>query len=194
MTVQGSMKIILGSSSPSRKVVLESLGFEFSIISPDIDERAIRAEDPRELVTAIAQAKMDAVLKKVEGDAIIICSDQVMVVDGQVREKPRTKEEAYAFIATYSTQSQIATSATVVVNTANGRRICEVVEVEVTFDSIPQENVREFVESEQAFNYAGGLAAEHPLFEPYVHVDGEWEALMGLPKVKTLEMIERVSV
>lgn len=188
------MTIILGSSSPSRKVVLESMGFTFTIISPGIDERAIRRDNPRELVTAIAQAKMDAVLAQVEGDVLVICSDQVMVVDGKVREKPTSKEEAYAFISTYSTKPQVATSATVVCNTATGKRACEVVEVTVTFDPIPPENIREFVESGESLKYAGGLAAEHPLFTPFVHVDGEWEALMGLPKVKTLEMMERVSV
>lgn len=187
------MNIILGSSSSSRKAVLESMGFVFTIISPDIDERAIRREDPCELVTAIAQAKMDAVLAQVEDHAIVICSDQVMVVDGKVREKPTSKEEAYGFLSTYSTKPQVATSATVVCNTATGKRLCEVVEVTVTFDPIPQENIREFVESGQAMKYAGGLAAEHSLFEPFVHVDGEWEALMGLPKEKTLQMTKRVT-
>lgn len=187
------MTIILGSSSSSRKAVLESMGFAFTVISPDIDERAIRREDPRELVMAIAQAKMDAVLAQVKGEAIVICSDLVIVVDGVAREKPESKEEAYAFMATYSTKPQVATSATVVCNTATGKRVCEVVEVTVTFDPIPQENIREFVESEQTMRYAGGLAAEHPLFTPFVHVEGEWEALMGLPKEKTLQMIEAVS-
>lgn len=187
------MNIILGSSSLSRKTVLESMGFSFTIISPDIDERAIRRDDPRELVTAIAQAKMDAVLEKVQGEAIVICSDQVMVVDGKVREKPESKEEAYAFISTYSTLPQVATSATVVCNTANGRRLCEVVEVMVTCDPIPLENIRAFVDSGEAFNYAGGLAVDHPLFKEFAHVDGEWEALMGLPKGKTLKMIQAVS-
>ncbi|TAL50655.1 Maf-like protein [Patescibacteria group bacterium] len=187
------MNIILGSSSPSRKAVLEAMGYSFTIISPDINERAIRRDDPRKLVTAIAQAKMDAVLEQVVEDAIVICSDQVMVVDGIVREKPTSKEEAYAFIAAFDQKPQITTSATVVCNTLNGKRICEVVEVTVTFDLIPRENIREFVETEQAFKYAGGLAAEHPLFLPFVHVEGEWEALMGLPKAKTMEMIQKVS-
>lgn len=186
------MTIILGSSSPSRKAILESMGFTFTVVSPDIDERAIRREDPRELVTAIAHAKMDAVLEKVDGEVVVICSDQVMVVDGKVREKPESKAEAYAFIATYATKPQIATSATVVCNTATDKRLCEIVEVTVTFDPIPEANIREFVESGEALRYAGGLAAEHPLFQPYVHVDGEWEALMGLPREKTLEMIHCV--
>lgn len=186
------MNIILGSGSPSRKAVLSSMGFVFTVISPDIDEKAIRKEDPRELVTAIAQAKMDAVLNLVHEDAIVITSDQVMVVDGNVREKPRSKEEAYEFISTFSTKPQTATSCTVVCNTATGKRLYEVDEVTVTMDPVPDELVQRFVESGEAMKYAGGLAAEHPSFLPYVHFDGEMESLMGLPKVKTLRMIKEV--
>ena len=187
------MNIILGSSSSSRKIVLESMGFTFRVISPDIDERAIRRNDPRELVTAIAQAKMDAVLKKVNGDAIVITSDQVMVVNGVIREKPQTKEEAYEFIASFDKIPQVATLCTVVCNTATGKRLFSVEEVTVTFDPITMDNIRSFVESGEALRFAGGLAAEHPLFTPYVHVVGEWEALMGLPKIKTLVMISELS-
>lgn len=186
------MKIILGSSSPSRKAVLTSMGFVFTVISPDIDEKAIRKEDPRELVEAIAQAKMDAVLALVQEDAIVITSDQVMVVDGKVREKPRSKEEAYEFLSTFSTKPQTATSCTVVCNTATGKRVSAIDEVTVTMDPVPDEYVKTFIESGEAMKYAGGLAAEHPSFLPYVHFDGEMESLMGLPKEKTQKMIEEV--
>ncbi|MFA4845469.1 MAG: Maf family protein [Patescibacteria group bacterium] len=186
------MTIILGSSSHHRKAVLTGMGFSFTVISPDIDEKAIRREDPKELVEAIAQAKMDAVLTQVHEDAIVITSDMVIVVAGEVREKPLTKEEAYTFISTFSTMPQIATSGTVVCNTATGKRVSAVDEVIVTFDPIPQENIEEFVESGEVFIYAGALAVEHPLFKPYAHFDGEFESLMGLPKEKTLKMMEDV--
>jgi septum formation protein len=132
------------------------------------------------------------VLKQVHEDAIVICSDQVMVVDGVVREKPTSKEEAYAFLATFVTDPQVATSCTVVCNTANGKRVSHINEVTVTFDQIPEEHIDTFVESGEAFKYAGGLAVEDPLFEPYVHFVGEMESLMGLPKAKTLAMIKEV--
>lgn len=186
------MDIILGSGSLSRKAVLTSMGFVFTVISPDIDEKEIRKDDPRELVTAIAQAKMDAVLQMIHEDAIVITSDQVMVVDGKVREKPRSKEEAYEFLATFSTKPQTATSCTVVCNTATGKRVFAIDEVTVTMDPVPDEYVTSFVESGEAMKYAGGLAAEHPSFLPYVHFDGEMESLMGLPKEKTLKMIKDV--
>ena len=187
------MKFILGSSSPMRREVLQSMGYDFTILPPDIDEKAIRRDNPRDLVQAIAQAKMDAVLEMLSEEAIVITSDMVMVVDGMVREKPISKEQAYEFIADYTVKPQIATSATVVCNSVNGKRVCVVDEVTVTFDHIPEENIREFVESGEALRFAGGLVAEHPLFKPYIQVAGEWESLLGLPKTKVKEMIKSVS-
>jgi septum formation protein len=173
-------------------MLLEEMGFDFEILAPDIDEKAIRSENVRELPLIIAQAKMDEVLKHVEGDAVVITSDQVMIVEGVVREKPSSKEEAYTFIKTYSSTPQVATSGTVVVNTKTGERVFSIDEVIVTFDPIPEDHIKTFVESGDAFNYAGGLAAEHKLFLPYVHYEGEWETLLGLPRAKTLKMIRQV--
>jgi len=110
-----------------------------------------------------------------------------------VREKPVSNEEAYAFIRSFEYVSQIATSGTVVVNTKTGKRVSVIDEVYVTFDSIPEENFSKFVESGQALWYAGGLCAEHELFKPFIHFEGEWESLLGLPKEKTLKMIKEVS-
>jgi septum formation protein len=186
------MKIILGSGSPSRKTVLERMGFEFEVIAPDIDERAISADNTRELPLLIAQAKMDEVLKHVQEDAIVITSDQVMIVDGIIREKPESKEQAYGFIKSFSNKTQIATSGTVVVNTKTGKRISSIDQVTVTFDPIPEQNIKEFIDSDQAKYFAGALCAEHKLFSPYIHYDGEWESLLGLPKAKLLEMMEEV--
>jgi septum formation protein len=56
------MKIILGSSSPWRKEVLKSMGFDFKVLSPDIDEKAIRDVDPTQLTLQIARAKTEALL------------------------------------------------------------------------------------------------------------------------------------
>ena len=187
------MNVILGSASRSRKALLGKMGFDFEVIAADIDEKAIRCDVVRELPLKIAQAKMEEVLRHVEGDAIVITSDQVMVAGGVVREKPVSNEEAYAFIRSFEYVSQIATSGTVVVNTKTGKRVSAIDEVYVTFDSIPEENFSKFVESGQALWYAGGLCAEHELFKPFIHFEGEWESLLGLPKEKTLKMIKEVS-
>ncbi|GMP81354.1 hypothetical protein CsSME_00036096 [Camellia sinensis var. sinensis] len=59
-------KIILGSSSVARRKVLAEMGYDFTIMSADIDEKSIRKEKPEELVMALAEAKADAILLRLQ--------------------------------------------------------------------------------------------------------------------------------
>ena len=81
----GPVKIILGSKSSTRKLLLSSMGVKYEIINPEIDEKAIREEEAEKLVIALAHAKADALLSRTEvielkqapGITLLITSDQV---------------------------------------------------------------------------------------------------------------------
>ncbi|KAK4434532.1 7-methyl-GTP pyrophosphatase [Sesamum alatum] len=91
-------KIILGSSSVARKKILADMGFEFTTMSADIDEKAIRKEKPEDLVMALAEAKANAIVGKLENvenqeDAkptLVIAADTVE----SVQPKHHGKEDA----------------------------------------------------------------------------------------------------
>ena len=186
-------KFILGSSSVQRQDILKEMGYEFEVISPDIDERAIRREDPHELVTVVAEAKMLAVLDRVVEDAVVITSDTIVVVEGEVCEKPLSEEEAVKFLSKFSTCPQVVISAVVVVNTKTGKKATGTDEVVVSFGEIPEQNFKDFVESKEAYKYAGALAFEHPLFLSYANeFEGELESIQGLPKTLTDRLIKEV--
>ncbi|XP_057760483.1 uncharacterized protein LOC130980857 [Arachis stenosperma] len=72
-------QIILGSSSKARRQILAEMGYEFTIMTADIDEKSIRKEKPEDLVMALAEAK-------------------VVVYQGIIREKPTSEKEAREFI------------------------------------------------------------------------------------------------
>ncbi|XWS14569.1 hypothetical protein CRYUN_Cryun35bG0021300 [Craigia yunnanensis] len=99
-------KILLGSSSITRRKILAEMGYEFTLMSADIDEKGIRKEMPEELVIALAEAKAEAILHGLPiGDyireaepALLITSDQVVVYEGVVREKPANEKEVREFI------------------------------------------------------------------------------------------------
>ncbi|XP_023646008.1 maf-like protein DDB_G0281937 isoform X2 [Capsella rubella] len=59
-------KIILGSSSIARRTILTEMGYQFTLMSADIDEKSIRKEKPEDLVLALAEAKADAIVSKLE--------------------------------------------------------------------------------------------------------------------------------
>lgn len=104
MNKKKKIKLILGSASPFRKKLLEDAGFVFGVKTADIDEKQIRHEDFKELVLRLALAKKDAILAKNKFDenTIIITSDIVASHNGQLREKPTSKEEVIAWHKEYS--------------------------------------------------------------------------------------------
>ena len=108
------MTLILGTSSQFRRKFFQENFTEFltsdekieQFISPNIDEKAIRDSDSEKLCQKIATAKCDAILKeyqeKLPQNSIILTFDQVVVCNGELREKPVDESEARKFLKSYS--------------------------------------------------------------------------------------------
>lgn len=184
------MKIILGSSSKYRKAVLESNGYEFEIMSPDIDEKAIRTHDYYQLPLLIARAKADALIPKVSEDALVITSDQVVVCNNDLHEKPKDQEEAKVFLEKYSNGHPAETvSALVVTNTKNGKRVEGIDIAKVYYNPIPAMTVEEFIKNGDPFSKAGGFAIQSAILQPYQNrIEGTEDCVMGMP----LELLEKL--
>ncbi|XP_022981331.1 maf-like protein DDB_G0281937 [Cucurbita maxima] len=193
-----SFKIILGSSSEARRKVLSEMGYEFTIMSADIDEKAIRKEKPEELVVALAEAKAEAILGRLSIDdfkdaepTLLITSDQVVIYEGVVREKPASKEEARQFMKDYSGGHAATLGSVLVTNLKTGFRKGEWDRVEIYFHEIPDEVIDKLIEEGDVLYVAGGLLIENPLISPYVkEVVGTTDSVMGLPKALTEKLLK----
>ncbi|XP_050939160.1 uncharacterized protein LOC103503944 isoform X5 [Cucumis melo] len=192
-----SFKIILGSSSVARRKILSEMGYEFTIMSADIDEKAIRKEKPEELVVALAEAKADAIISNLQNidthekeaeQTVLIAADTVVIYEGVIREKPASKEEARQFLK----GGHAATLGSVLVtNLKTGFRKGEWDRVEIFFNEIPDEVIDKLVEEGTVLYVAGGLIIEHPLILPYVkEVVGTTDSVMGLPKALTEKLLK----
>ena len=73
------MKIILGSQSKNRQKILRESGFVFDIMPSNIDEKAVRLHDPKDLVLTLARAKAEALLPKIKEPVLLITSDFVTI-------------------------------------------------------------------------------------------------------------------
>ncbi|XP_034675606.1 7-methyl-GTP pyrophosphatase isoform X1 [Vitis riparia] len=222
-----SFKIILGSASVARRKILAEMGYEFTVMTADIDEKGIRKEKPEELVMAIAEAKADAIISKLqtidnrEKDAkptilvaadtaeailpklpvghykmdaeptLLITSDQVVVYEGMVREKPSSKEEARQFIKDYSGGHAATVGSVIITNLKTGFRKGGWDKVEIYFHEIPDEMIDKLIEEGTVLYVAGGLIIEHPLILPFIkEVVGTTDSVMGLPKALTERLIK----
>ena len=184
------MRLILGSSSQFRRAVMDELGFEYEVLAPEINEKAIRIDDPDALVLAIAHAKADALVGAVEGEALIITSDQVVVWNGEIREKPQDREEAKRFIMSYGEHPAVIINGLVVTHVPSGRRAESVSAMHTWYVPIPDLAAEEILDTSDVMFCAGGLQTEHPLFRHFmIHTDGSDDHAMGLPKGELLKLL-----
>ncbi|KAK7346431.1 hypothetical protein VNO80_20950 [Phaseolus coccineus] len=192
-------KIILGSSSNARREILSEMGYEFTIMTADIDEKCIRREKPEDLVMVLAEAKADAIVQRLptggrleedDSTTLLITADTVVVYQGIIREKPTSEKEAREFIKGYSGSHAAVVGSVVVTNLATGKRVGGWDSAEVYFLEIPDEVIDSLIDEGITFNVAGGLMLEHPLTLPFVDaVVGSTDTVMGLSKALTEKLL-----
>ena len=187
------MNLILGSSSWSRQAILKRNGISFEIISPDIDEKAIRFDDPGALVTAIANAKMDAVLAKLTEPAFVITSDQVVVSDELIMEKPISIDEAREHLVRHRTIPPMTVTAVCVANSETGQRETIVDFARAYFSSIPDDLIDRLIENGRIMSCSGSYIINDPLMDPFVdHIEGTLDSIEGLPFETAIQLLKKV--
>ena len=187
------MKIILGSASKQRKKVLERWGYTFDVVKPDINEKAIRFEDPRKLTMALALAKAEVLRSKIKEPALLITADQVVLWNKQILEKPENPEQARVFLKGYAQYPAQPINAIVVTNTVTGVQLGENDENTVYFRSFPDSVIEQLIAEGNIFSQAGAFSLEDPLIAPYVErIVGTLDSVEGLPKEITERLIKEV--
>jgi len=185
------MKIILGSSSPRRKQVLEKMGIEFEIISPSIDEKVIRSTDYKELPLLVARAKAESLKSKILKPAIVIVADSVVVMKDMLFEKPESETQAKQFLRGYGESPVLIHSALVVFNTETGEMREAVETTTLYFKKFSERIIDDLVSHGEVLDGAGALIVSNPTIREHIlHIEGEWESAMGLSAIRTKEFID----
>lgn len=188
------MKIILGSQSPQRQTLLRNAGYDFTIMTADIDEKSIRSDNFEQLPLIIARAKSDALLPAIKDPTILITSDTVVIYNGELREKPESEGQAFSFLKTYPLYPAEIVSAVVVINTSTHKKAEGFDKASVHFKDIPDDIIRQLIKKERVLNAAGGFTIEDPLLKPYIErIVGNKDTVLGLPVKLTQKLINEVS-
>jgi len=90
------VRVVLASGSPGRLALLRRAGIEPTVLVPGVDEDAITAPSPVDLVAALARAKGEAALAEVgsRDDSVVIACDSMLLLNGQLQGKPKTPDAA----------------------------------------------------------------------------------------------------
>lgn len=185
---------VLASSSPYRRALLERLGLEFACITSGIDESPRESESPRETAARLAEAKARAVAPQA-GDALVIGSDQVAVMEGRPVGKPGNREANVTQLLSASGRWVEFLTAVCLLNTRSDRCQLEVVSYSVQFRELDRARVESYVDRERPFDCAGGFKAEGLGVALFRRMKGDDPtALIGLPLISLSRMLENEGV
>lgn len=182
--------LILASTSPFRRSLLERLGVPFTTASPNADETRHPGEQPQDLVLRLARAKANAVAPAHPG-ALIIGSDQVACIDETVLGKPGNRERAIEQLTRTSGREVVFHTGLCLLNAATGKSQTCSEPFRVHFRRLSHAQIEGYVDRERPFNCAGSFKSEGLGIALFDRLEGDDpNALVGLPLIRLIAMLE----
>nr|VFJ55144.1 MAG: MAF protein [Candidatus Kentron sp. FW]VFJ66234.1 MAG: MAF protein [Candidatus Kentron sp. FW] len=183
--------IVLASTSRYRRDLLSRLGFPFETASPNTDERPLAGESPWQLVSRLAEAKARAVASDYP-DTLIIGSDQVAVLDGDILGKPGNSEANIHQLSRAAGRQVTFLTGLCLLDSDTGQAEVDVVPFSVVFRKLTPARIQNYVRREKPFDCAGGFKSEHLGIALFQRMEGEDPtALVGLPLIRLVSMLGR---
>ncbi len=183
------MKLVLGSTSPFRKALLEKLHIDFECDSPNIDETPLPDEAIEDMVVRLAIAKAQAISAR-HPDSLIIGSDQSAVLNGEKLSKPGNFENAFKQLTRASGQKITFQTGLCLLNTSTGNIQSSCVPYTVAFKELTPGMIENYLRKEEPYNCAGSFKSEAlgiALFERFEGADPN--ALVGLPLIELVNFL-----
>ena len=188
------LPIVLASSSSYRRALLERLAIPFSCHSPDIDETPKAGETAHALVERLAYEKAKA-LADAYPNHLLIGSDQVAVLNGQILGKPHTHERALKQLSAASGQCVQFLTGLCLLNSHTGTFQSCVVPFSVHFRDLDKPTLNRYLLKEQPYDCAGSFKAEGLGVSLFTKTEGEDNtSLIGLPLIKLVEMLNQEGI
>ena len=180
---------MLASASPARLRLLVGAGFTPEVIVSGIEEEGFEASDLPELVTALAEAKAEAVAARPESaGAVVVACDSLLDVDGEAHGKPAGEAEARARLQRLRGRSAILRTGHCVIDTATGRRAGGAAATEVVFARFTDAELDAYLATAEPLHVAGVFTLDGrsaPFLERIIGDHGNVIGL-SLPLFRTL--------
>ena len=193
------MSLILASSSPFRKAILEKLRIDFKTAAPNINERRKNGESPFNLVNRLSKEKALEVAKSHSG--LIIASDQVATLgngnneDDEIFTKPGSHENAFLQLKKSSGKTITFLTGLALLNTETLKIQTHVELFKVTFKQLSDNQILSYLNKEDVLNCAGSFKSEGLGIALFSSMEGnDPNSLIGLPTIQLIKMLAKENV
>jgi septum formation protein len=180
-------RVILASQSPRRHELLTLIRVPHEVRPSDIDETYLPGESPRAHAERLSREKAGKIHEPL---AIVIGSDTIVVVDGDVLGKPKDEAEAARMLRRLSGRTHTVITAVAVAR--DGRIESAVEEVEVKFHKLSDRNIRDYIATREPMDKAGAYGIQGFGATIVAAIKGDYFAVMGLPLQQLVRLLPRV--
>ncbi|MFT4020730.1 MAG: Maf family nucleotide pyrophosphatase [Acinetobacter sp.] len=184
-------KLILASSSPRRRALLQQLALPFEVYSPNIDESVIELEQAQQYVYRLAIAKAEAVLHHFP-DCTVIAADTTIAVEGEIIGKPASKAHAFDIWHRLSGRCHDVLTGVCVANRAQLH--CEVVTTCVEFQTLSLQDMERYWATGEPQGKAGAYAIQGIAAQFIPKIQGSYSNVVGLPLHETALILKAFKV
>lgn len=193
--------LILASSSPRRRALIASLGIDFRVIKPDIDETQRPGEHPVDYVTRLARTKAAAAAGMIDSDGTVLAADTVVILAadtigadttsfnehtntgrGDILGKPEDEHAARLLLERLRGRAHTVCTAFCLRRVdSDAGAITESMRTTVHMRDYSDDEIAAYIASGDPFDKAGGYAIQHAGFRPVARIDGCYNNVVGLP-------------
>lgn len=188
------MRFILASSSPRRSDLLAQIGLRFEVVPSQFDESQVDASDPAELVRSLAREKAGAVAAAVEGEALVLGADTIVLLNGEVLGKPRDKDEACSMLARLAGCTHRVLTGVAVIRKPDGPVLVQHEETHVTMRALTPGQIDAYVASGEPMDKAGAYAVQGLGSVLVERIQGDYFNVVGLPLPRLARMLESLGL
>ena len=185
--------LILASSSPRRRELLNQIGMAYQAIVADIDESVRPGEDAGDYVCRMAREKALEVQRRDGVTVSVLGADTAVVVNGRILGKPVDREDAFRMLEGLSGRTHEVWSAVALVSPGGGLR--ERLNItRVTFSELDRAWIGRYCDSGEPMDKAGAYGVQGTAALKISHIEGSYSGVMGLPLHETAEILQEAGV
>lgn len=187
-------KLILASSSPRRKELLETVGIIFKIVHPKTNEERILNETPTEFTLRISKEKALSVSEKVDKESTILSADTIVVIENKILGKPKDEYEAMKMLNMLSGKTHTVITAFTLVKPENKILHMEAVKTEIKIKNLAPREIEGYINTKEPMDKAGSYGIQGIGSFMVEEIKGSYTNVVGLPIAQVIKALQNLNL
>lgn len=184
-------KIILASSSPRRKELLERYNLDLKIYKPQVNETEAVGEEPIEMAMSLAFEKAYWVSNQFKNSEIIIGADTIVISDNKILGKPKDEKDAFRMLNLLSGKEHSVITGISIIKANSNIKIVDYEETKVKFRELSKEKIDRYINTQEPMDKAGSYGIQGYGEILVEKINGCYSNVVGLPLGKLDYLLNR---